>query len=84
MRLRSLLTSNEDTLVLQKEGNNDLDQMHSYYFIYFIIFGNNSDNFVLNKCIMKSSLNIISNTYNKLVVHNLFYKSVLGINIEVR
>ena len=23
--------------------------MHSYYFMYFIILGNNSDNFVLNK-----------------------------------
>ena len=42
------VTSIEDNLVLQKEGNNDLDQMHSYYFIYFIILGNNSDNFVLS------------------------------------
>ena len=56
--------------------------MHSYYFIYWIIFGNNSDNFVLNTYIVRSSLNII-NTYNKFVVHNLFYKSVLGNNIEV-
>ena len=85
----------EDTLLLQKEGNNDLDQMHSLNFIYFIIFVDiniiieniggevNSDNFVLNKYIVRSSLNI-NNTYNKFVVHNLFYKSVLGINIEVR
>ena len=57
--------------------------MHSYYFMYFINLGNNSDNFVLDKYIVRSSLNII-NTYNKFVVHNLFYKSVLGINIEVR
>ena len=71
------VTSIEDTLVLQKEGNNDLDQMHSYYFMYFINLGNNSDNFVLDKYIVRSSLNII-NTYNKFVVHNLFDKSVLG------
>ena len=69
--------------------------MHSLNFIYFIIFVDiniiieniggevNSDNFVLNNYIVRSSLNII-NTYNKFVVHNLFYKSVLGINIEVR
>ena len=57
--------------------------MHSYYFIYWIIFGNNSDNFVLNKYIVRSSLYII-NTYNKFVVHSLFYKSVLGKTIEVR
>ena len=77
------VTSIDDTLVLQKEGNNDLKQMHSYYFMYFIKLGNNSDNFVLNNYIVRSSLNII-NTYNKFVVHNLFYKSVLGINIKVR
>ena len=53
----------EDTLLLQKEGNNDLDQMHSSYFIYFIIMGNNSDNFVLNKYIVRSSL-YIENIYN--------------------
>ena len=56
----------EDTLLLQKEGNNDLDQMHSYYFIYFIIMGNNSDNFVLNKYIVRSSL-YIKNIYNCLL-----------------
>ena len=50
--------------------------------MYFIIFGNNIDNFVLNTYIVRSSLNII-NTYNKFVVHNLFNKSVLRI-IEVR
>ena len=68
----------EDTLLLQKEGNNDLDQMHSYYFIYFVIMGNNSDNFVLNKYIVRSSL-YIENIYNKFVVHSLFFKSVLSI-----
>ena len=68
----------EDTLLLQKEGNNDLDQMHSYYFIYFIIMGTNSDNFVLNKYIVGSSL-YIENIYNKFVVHSLFFKSVLNI-----
>ena len=68
----------EDTLLLQKEGNNDLDQMHSYYFIYFVIMGNNSDNFVLNKYIVRSSL-YIENIYNKSVVHSLFFKSVLSI-----
>ena len=57
--------------------------MHSYYFIYFIILGNNSDNFVLNKYIVRSSL-YIENIYNKFVVHSLFYKSVLGKTIEVR
>ena len=63
--------------------------MHSLNFIYFIIFVDiniiieniggevNSDNFVLNKYIVRSSLNI-NNTYNKFVVHNLFNKSVLG------
>ena len=57
--------------------------MHSLNFIYFIIFVDiniiieniggevNSDNFVLNNYIVRSSLNII-NTYNKFVVHNLF------------
>ena len=68
----------EDTLLLQKEGNNDLDQMHSYYFIYFIIMGNNSDNFVLNKYIVRSSL-YIENIYDKFIVHSLFFKSVLSI-----
>ena len=68
--------------------------MHSLNFIYFIIFVDiniiienigevvNSDNFVLNKYIVRSSLNI-NNTYNKFVVHNLFDKSVFSI-IEVK
>ena len=56
--------------------------MYSYYFMYFIIFGNNINNFVLNTYIVRSSLYII-NTYNKFVVHNLFIKSVLGNNIEI-
>ena len=81
MRLRSLLS--RTPWCSKKKGNNDLDQMHSYYFIYWIILGNNSDNFVLNKYIVRSSLYII-NTYNKFVVHSLFIKSVLGNNIEVR
>ena len=80
MRLRSLLS--RTPWCSKKKGNNDLDQMHSYYFMYFIIFGNNINNFVLNTYIVRSSLSII-NTYNKFVVHNLFYKSVLGNNIEV-
>ena len=42
--------------------------------------GNIGNNFVLNIIIKRSSLNLI--TYNKFVVHRLFYKSVL-INIEV-
>ena len=52
--------------------------MHSYYFIYLIIMGNNSDNFVLNKYFVRSSL-YIKNIYNKFVVHSLFFKSVLSI-----
>ena len=52
--------------------------MHSYYFIYFIILGNNSDNFVLDKYIVRSSF-YIKNTYNKFVVHSIFFKSVLSI-----
>ena len=39
--------------MLQKEGN-------SYYFIYFIIMGNNSDNFVLNKYNTSSEVSNIS------------------------
>ena len=56
--------------------------MHSYYFMYFIILGNNSDDFVLNKYIVRSSL-YIENTYNKFVVHGLFFQSVLSI-IEIK
>ena len=41
----------------------------------------NIKHFVLNGSIKRSSLN--NNTYNKFVVHSLFYKSVLGTNIEV-
>ena len=81
MQLGSLLL--RTSWCFKKKGNNDLDQMHSYYFMYFIILDNNSDNFVLDKYIVRSSLNIINNTYNKLVVHNLFIKSVLGININI-
>ena len=68
--------------------------MHSYNFLYFIIIFDiniiiefigeevkNSDNFVLNKYSLRSSL-YKSNTYNKLVIHNLF-KSVLGRIIEI-
>ena len=44
------VTSIEDTLELQKER----EQMHSYYFKYFSILGNNSDNFVLDKYIVRS------------------------------
>ena len=79
MQLRSLLL--RTPWCSKKKGNNDLDQMHSYYFMYFIILGNNSDNFVLNKYIMRSSHYIV-NTYNKFVVHNLFNKCALRI-IEV-
>ena len=68
--------------------------MHSYNFLYFsIIFDiniiiefigeevKNSDYFVLNKNTLRSSI-YVSNTYNKLVVHNLF-KSVIGRIIKV-
>ena len=79
MQLRSLLL--RTPWCSKKKGNNDLDQVYSYYFMYFIIFGN-INNFVLNTYIVRSSLNII-NTYNKFVVHNLFIKSVLGNNIEI-
>ena len=88
MRLRTLLL--RTPLCSKKKGNNDLN---SFNFIYFILGNfnvieniggevNNSDNFVLNKYIVRSSLYIIT-TYNKLVVHNLFHKSVLSIT-EVR
>ena len=72
-----------------------LDQQRSFNFIYFIngdinifIEGTggeviNSDRFILNKYIMRSSLNIIY-TYNNIVVRSLFLKSVLGLIIEVR
>ena len=54
------VTSIEDTLVLQKDWNNDLDQLRGFNLIYFMIFingiikntwgeVNNSDKFVLNK-----------------------------------
>ena len=79
MQLRSILL--RTSWCSKKKGNNDLDQLHS--FMYFIIFGNNRDNFVLNRYIMRSSLNII-NTYNKFVVLNIFIKSGLGNNMEVR
>ena len=64
--------------------------MHSLNFIYFIIFVDiniiieniggevNSDNFVLNNYIVRSSLNII-NTYNKFVIHNLFTRVSLAL-----
>ena len=44
--------------------------------------GINSSDFVLNKYNKRSSLLII-NTYNKLVIPNLFNKSVFGIYIKV-
>ena len=71
-----------------------LDQQRSFNFIYFINSDINifiestggevisSDRFILNKYIMRSSLNII-NTYNNIVVRSLFLKSVPGY-IEVR
>ena len=46
-----------------------------------MISSDNSNNFLLNKYITRSSLKIII-TYNKKVAHSLFLKSVLGI-IEV-
>ena len=78
MRLRTLLL--RTPLCSKKKGNNDLN---SFNFIYFILGNfnvieniggevNNSDNFVLNKYIVRSSL-YINTMYNKLVIHNLFY-----------
>jgi len=58
MRLRSLLS--RTPWCSKKKGNNDLDQVYSYYFMYFIIFGNNINNFV-NKF-------VVHNLFNKSVL----------------
>ena len=72
-----------------------LDQQRSFNFIYFINSDINifiestggevisSDRFILNKYIMRSSLNIIY-TYNNIVVRSLFLKSVLAYIEDIR
>ena len=51
-----------EELSSKKKGTMIMTKMHGNYFIYFIISGNNSDNFVLDKHIVRSSFNIIKGT----------------------
>ena len=74
----------EDTLGAPREGEQWLDQMHSSNFFFLEDEVSNSNNFVLNKYKHVRGSLFKYKTYNKLVVHNLFNESILGINIEVK